>query len=1174
MSLIGLLNLLGKDAGLSGALSAGFEKPSCQVVEIRDGAKAAFISALGCNSNAPIIVVTAEEARAAEFANDIGVWAPNRPAVHFPDVDVPPYSLLAISNEILAQRVSVLGRLQQQLESPSPAAPIITTTVRALMRHLMPLKEFLAHSLSLAPGNQSDLNEVTRKLIAMGYQSTPLVERPGEFAHRGGIIDIFTPNAGWPVRVDFLGSELESIRKFDPKTQRSFGSPHPLLLTPATEIATWLGPDLATRLEQMNLDALRAEDRDVWSRHHDQLKNSEHFDDAAFYSMSLMPRPATLFDYTPTSLVVVDEPDHVSAAARHTETSAETNRDRLTSNGELPPEFPSPLCSASHILARLDESQLRLTYTPELPTSTTMARSIIDGFEAQKPYGGRLQHMADALLQLQAANNRIVIVRHQGERLQRLLAEQGVDSSLTEEILEAPDPKTISVLKATLAEGWRHPDSKLVLITDSELFGRKTARRLRKGATNTDRTFLADLKTGDFVVHVEHGIGRFQGIVQMTESSGQREYLALEYMGTDRLYIPVDQIGRIQKYVGMSDREPKLNRLGTADWTKAKKKAQRSAEEIASELLEIYAARETSVGHSFEGDSPWQGEFEDKFPFIETPDQLRAITDVKGDMERARPMDRLIAGDVGYGKTEVALRATFKAAMSGKQVAILVPTTVLAQQHYDTFTSRMREFPLKIAQLSRFRKKSEQEAVLGGLASGDVNVVIGTHRVLQKDVAFADLGLVVIDEEQRFGVQQKEQLKALRHNVDVVTLTATPIPRTLHMALSGLREISVIESPPERRLPVKTYVSIYHDEIVCNAIQNEIDRGGQVYFLHNRIQTINTWAERLKTLLPSVNILVGHGQMSSNELEEVMYRFARGDAQVLLSTAIIENGLDIPNVNTIIINDAWRFGLSQLYQLRGRVGRAEAQAYAYFLYQKDQKLTEDAEKRLQTILEASELGAGFRIAMRDLEIRGAGNLLGADQHGHVTTVGFDLYTRMLRAAVQELQGTQVEQEESPPVVVDLPLDAYLPDEYMGTYGAKVREYQRLASLKTIPSVEEAIADIRDRFGELPEAVANMATILRVKVRAIELGIPSITTYNHELIIKIPSGRRVNSAVIAKAIGRRMRQGHHGLVWRGFQDAPEWPEQLLALLDSILRWDSLKASKQQPVTTGSGDISPQ
>tara|TARA_B100000029_G_scaffold457660_2_gene486557 strand:- start:233 stop:3757 length:3525 start_codon:yes stop_codon:yes gene_type:complete len=1171
MSLTGLLNLLSEDASFSGALSEGGTPSSRRVVEVRDGAKAAFISALASNSNATIIVVTAEEPRAAELANDIAVWARNTTVLHFPDVDVPPYSLLAISHDLLAQRISVLGHLQQQLPPTSPGPLIVTTSVRAAMRHLMPLKEFLAHSLSLSPGNRSDLNEVTRKLIALGYQSTHLVEHPGEFAHRGGIIDIFAPHERWPVRVDFLGSELESIRKFDPKTQRSFGASHPLLLTPATEFPTWLGPGLGIRLDEMDLEELRAEDKGVWKRHHEQLHNSEHFDDAAFYSMSLLADTAALFDYAPTSLLVIDEVDHVAATARDTEKSAQTNRERLVSGGQLPPAFPSPLFSSTHILSLLEKSQLHLTYAPKLPTTAELPRSIVSGFEAQKPYGGRLQHMADDLLKLQNENNRIVIVSHQGERLQRLLEEQGVTSTLTKEIVETPDPKSISVLKGNLAEGWRHPHSKIALITDSELFGRKTLRRLRAGSSSTDRTFLADLETGDYVVHVEHGIGKFQGIVQMSESSGQREYLALEYMGTDRLYIPVDQIGRIQKYVGMSDREPKLNRLGTADWTKAKQKAQRSAEEIAAGLLEIYAARETSTGHAFEEDSPWQGEFEDKFPFIETPDQLRAITDVKGDMERARPMDRLIAGDVGYGKTEVALRATFKAAMSGKQVAILVPTTVLAQQHYDTFVSRMRDFPLKIAQLSRFRKRSEQEATICGLASGDINIVIGTHRVLQKDVVFEDLGLIVIDEEQRFGVQQKEQLKALRHNVDVVTLTATPIPRTLHMALSGLREISVIESPPERRLAVKTYVSIYHDEIVSNAIRNEIDRGGQVYFLHNRIQTINTWAERLKALLPSVNILVGHGQMSSNELEDVMYRFARGDAQVLLSTAIIENGLDIPNVNTIIINDAWRFGLAQLYQLRGRVGRSEAQAYAYFLYQKDQKLTEEAEKRLQTILEASELGAGFRIAMRDLEIRGAGNLLGADQHGHVTTIGFDLYTRMLRVAVQELQGTHVEAEESSPVVVDLPLDAYLPDEYMGSYGAKVREYQRLASLRTISSVEEAIADIRDRFGELPEPVANMATILRVKVRAIELGIQSITTYDRELLIKLPPGRRVNSALIAKAVGRQMRQGQHGLSWKGFEGSPEWPKQLLTLLDSVLRWDRPRRPEEQPVATGSGDI---
>jgi transcription-repair coupling factor (superfamily II helicase) len=1126
MSLTGLTNLLKATPSLGKAVNLAAECSGPLTIEIRDAAKPAFVSALAQRSTSPIIVITAEEGRAASLSQDLRHWTDQRPVLHFADCNQPAYSMLAISSEILTQRVSVLGHLTRIVDRPEGPAPIVVTSVPALLRRLMPPAEFRTHFLVLASETKAQIEIVIRQLVTLGYVSTPLVERPREFAHRGGIIDIFPPDTHQPVRVDFFGNEIESIRRFDPETQRSVGPVVDILLTPASEIPIWLGPAVASGLKDLDLDPLCPEEQSTWLRHIEQLERSEYFDDAAFYTMSLLPEASSLFEFAPNALYVLDEPDQMAWAARSTEETATSNRDRLTANGELPNNFGSPLFEATDILPRIEQAQIGLTYVPSIPGNPSdRQRIVVDGFEAQSPYGGRLQHMSDDLLALQAKEARIVVVSHQGRRLQNLLSEHGVPSTVHDQICEPPAPGTITLATGTLAEGWRHPETNLVLVTDLEIFGSKRSRRLRQGTRSAERTFLADLEKGDFVAHIEHGIARFDGIVQVSETTGQREYLALEYLGTDRLYVPVDQINRVQKYVGMSDQEPKLSRLGTADWTRKKKQAQESAQKIAAELLDIYAAREVAVGQAFGEDSPWQQAFEEGFPFIETPDQLDAIIDVKADMEQPRPMDRLIAGDVGYGKTEVALRAVFKAAMDDKQVVVLVPTTVLAQQHHDTFSTRMRDYPLTVELLSRFRTKTEQDDVIAGLASGDVNVVIGTHRLLQDDVLFNDLGLVVVDEEQRFGVQQKERLKALRRNVDVVTLTATPIPRTLHMALSGLRGISVIESPPEHRLAIKTYVATYDDQIVANAIRSELHRGGQVYFLHNRIQTIATWAERLRTLVPEVTLLVGHGQMSANELEEVMYRFARGDAQVLLSTAIIENGLDIPNVNTIIVNDAWRFGLAQLYQLRGRVGRAKAQAYAYFLHHKNHKLTEDSQKRLQTILEASELGAGFRIAMRDLEIRGAGNLLGADQHGHVSTVGFDLYTRMLATAIDQLRGTEPDEpEDDTAVVVDLPLDAYLPDNYMGSYAAKVREYQRLARLRSMASVETAIADIRDRFGDLPEPVANVAYLLRVKSRALALGILSISTYGRELIIRLPAGKTINRGILAKTIGRNIRHG--------------------------------------------------
>ena len=1171
MALTGLLDLLAEEPTLAAAASRALQGPHPLTVEVRDGVKSAVLGLLGRQSSQPLIVVTAEDGRAAELAHDISMWSDARPVLHFPDPDQPAYSMLAIAGDVLAQRVAVLGHLARARETAGSPAPIVVTSVRALLRRLVPPDEFRTHFLSLAPGAAADLPDVMRRLSALGYESTPLVERPGEFAHRGGIVDVFPPDARLPVRVDFFGDDIESVRNFDPDTQRSLGPADDVLLTPATEVPIWLGETVAGRLRELDLDTLRPEDRMVWRRHLEQLKGHEYFDDAAFYTMSLLPNAASLLDYSPNALVVVDEPDQIAPAVRDAETTAAANRERLTTNGELPARFDSPLFPGAEILATLDDAQVQLTFVPGLPAEDGVGRAVVEGFQAQPPYAGRLQHMAEDLLAMRHARARMLIVSYQGRRLRHLLAEQGVAAEVLERLDQPPAAGSVTIIAGTLAEGWRHPPSDLVLVSDAELFGRKRIRRIRRGARGVDRSFLADLERGDYIVHVEHGVGQFEGIVQMSEGAGEREYLSVSYAGEDRLYVPVDQIGRVQKYVGMSERAPRLSRLGTADWTRAKKKAQQSAEEIAAELLDIYAARELAKGYAFPEDSPWQHEFDEKFPFIETPDQLEAINDAKADMERARPMDRLVAGDVGYGKTEVALRAVFKAAMSNKQVAVLVPTTVLAQQHYDTFAFRMRDYPLKVELLSRFRSRPEQAEVLAGLASGDVNIVVGTHRLLQKDVKFADLGLVVVDEEQRFGVKQKERLKDLRRDVDVLTLTATPIPRTMHMALSGLREISVIESPPERRLAVKTYVAGYSDAIAADAIRSELARGGQVYFLHNRIQTIGTWEERLRNLLPDVDIVVGHGQMPPRDLEEVMYRFARGDAQVLLSTAIIENGLDIPNVNTIIVNDAWRFGLAQLYQLRGRVGRSATQAYAYFLYQKNHTLTEEAQKRLQTILEASELGAGFRIALRDLEIRGAGSLLGAEQHGFVTTVGFDLYTRMLASAVDRLRGKESDEPDLEiRAVVDLPLAAYLPDDYMGTYAAKIREYQRLARLRTIGEVEEAIADIRDRFGDLPEPVANLAYLLRIKARAIALEIPSITVYGRELIIRIPTSLHVSRGVLLNEIGRGPRRSHQGLLWPNFQRDRQWQTKLLSLLDALLRWhDHADAPPAQAATVVGG-----
>ncbi|HEU4783841.1 MAG TPA: transcription-repair coupling factor, partial [Ktedonobacterales bacterium] len=665
---------------------------------------------------------------------------------------------------------------------------------------------------------------------------------------------------------------------------------------------------------------------------------------------------------------------------------------------------------------------------------------------AATSYGGRTRAFAQEVRKMLAERQRVVLVSMQARRLTELFGDEAllghngiVMVSPEVDLPDTPEPGTLEVVHGRLPEGWHSRSLALTVFTDAEIFGWSKRRGEQRRAV-TPASFLAELHPGDFVVHQEHGIGRFEGLTKIESDGVAREYLLIHYAGTDRLYIPTDQLDRITRYIGMGDAVPALSKLGGAEWARAKQRTRESVRDIAADLLRLYSIRESVTGHPFPSDDeqPWLRELEEGFPYEETPDQLRAITEVKEDMERARPMDRLVCGDVGYGKTEVALRAAFKAVLDQRQVAVLVPTTVLALQHFNTFAQRLRPYPVRVELLSRFRSEKEQREVLADLVDGKVDIVIGTHRLLQKDVAFAQLGLLVIDEEQRFGVGHKERLKQMRTEVDVLTLTATPIPRTLYMALSNVRDMSVIETPPQERLPIRTFIRESDDDLIRESILREIDRGGQVFFVHNRVRGIQAIADKIRRLVPEAKVAVGHGQMPEDALEHVMLDFSAGETNVLVCTTIIENGLDIPNANTIIVNNSAFFGLSQLYQLRGRVGRAQQQAYAYFLYNKEQKLTPVAEKRLRAIFEATELGAGFRIAMKDLEIRGAGNLLGAEQSGNMNAVGFDLYSRILAEEIARMQGARKEAPILQPVVsIELPIGAFIPDEYINDRALKM-----------------------------------------------------------------------------------------------------------------------------------------
>ncbi|MDB5085826.1 MAG: mfd, partial [Bacilli bacterium] len=698
---------------------------------------------------------------------------------------------------------------------------------------------------------------------------------------------------------------------------------------------------------------------------------------------------------------------------------------------------------------------------------------------------------------------RIVFLAADGQRadrLKRILEDFGMEAEF------ARDPSTLSnrpaIFQGNLHNGFELSLLRLAVITETEVFTTKQ-RKIRPNRSISDAERIKsyqELKIGDYVVHLNHGIGKYIGITTLVVENTHRDYLQLEYANGDSLYVPTDQIDLVQKYVGAEEKVPKVYSLNGSEWQRVKSKAQSSVQDIAQDLIKLYAARQAALGHSFSADTPWQSEFEAMFPYEETPDQLKSIIEIKRDMEETRPMDRLLCGDVGYGKTEVAIRAAFKSVMDGKQVAVLVPTTILAQQHYQTFNERCAGFPVRIEVLSRFRTKAQCNEVIKGVKEGSIDIVIGTHRLLNKSVQFKDLGLLVIDEEQRFGVTHKEKIKQLKNNVDCLTLTATPIPRTLHMSMLGIRDLSVIETPPENRFPIQTYVVEYSDGLVREAIERELGRGGQVYFLFNKVREIDRMAERIRALVPDARVVVGHGQMNEEELERVMLEFLEGEADVLVSTTIIETGIDIPNVNTLIVNDADHMGLSQLYQLRGRVGRSNRVAYAFFTYQRDKVLTEVAEKRLQAIKEFTELGSGFKIAMRDLSIRGAGNLLGAEQHGFIASVGFDLYSQMLTTTIEELKGEAKEKTVEPSV--ELAVDAYIPEVFIPDPVQKIEIYKKFVSAKTLDQVTDLEEEIEDRFGDLPLEVRQLLAIVRIKLCAAAYGFDSITRQGHDVSLRL------------------------------------------------------------------------
>jgi transcription-repair coupling factor (superfamily II helicase) len=990
------------------------------------------------------------------------------------------------------------------------------------------------------------------------------VLEPGQFSHRGGLLDVWPPTEPYPVRLDFFGDEIDTIRRFDPASQRTVETLEALLITPAREF-------------------LEGESENEIQFSGDDSQVSE------FHIPLLHSTPATLLDYLPQkTLILIDDVSLVASVVNEVEEQALKLRQESITEGILPDDFPIPYLTWSELEDTIQtRTWLELGHSTALesPSPLGSPNGVLregDRGESESPdlatcfshderFGGRLKPFIEYLGGLVDKDERVVIVSRQSPRLQELWKE-----SREQETEDNP-----SFIEASLSEGFVMTDSRSLLtthlITDSEVFGweRPQPRLRQRQVAEAPEALYADLLDGDYVVHIDHGIGRFNGLVQRQLEGHEREFLAVEYQDGAILYVPVHQADRLTRYVGPDGGTPAVDTLGSQSWQESKSRVKEAVQKVAEDLLDLYARRQIVEGHSFSGDSAWQKELEDSFPYVETEDQAKAIEDVKRDMERSRPMDRLLCGDVGYGKTEVALRAAFKAVMDGRQVAMLVPTTVLAQQHYETFCQRLAAFPVKVEMLSRFRTPREQSEILFGLALGEIDIVIGTHRLISSDVEFKDLGLVIIDEEQRFGVTHKEHLKKLRTEVDVLTLTATPIPRTLYMALTGVRDISNLNTPPEERLPIITHVGPYSPKLVRQAILRELERGGQIFFVHNRVYTIDAMRAHLEDLVPEARVGVGHGQMPEQELASVMRRFTAGEIDMLLSTSIIESGLDIPNANTLIVDRADTFGLAQLYQLRGRVGRGAMRAYAYFFRHRKLPPTIDGQQRLEVIAENTQLGAGYSIAMRDLEIRGAGDLLGTRQHGYIAAVGFHLYTRLLADSVRRIRavaGSHLPASASPfdalnlplamPVNVDLPLAIGIPAEYIPDQDLRLRLYRRIADLRDESEIDALASEFNDRFGTLPEMVQNLLYQMRIKLYAEKIGLASISMENGQIVLRYPPVPGGESTPHLRDLGPAVRGGKNAY-WLAFgrdtpspalrdsEHLPDWPERLLDVLKQLI-----------------------
>lgn len=1137
-----------------------------KVTNMVDACKGHFIYGVSEFVNLPSVIITYDEVSTKRIFEDMEALKGKGKVYTYPSRDILFYNADVHSMDITSARIRVIEALNNEEDIT------LIIPVQALLNPLSPKATWQSYTTTVKVGEIINITALQNKLVQIGYERVGRVEGIGQFAVRGGIMDIYPPTMDEPYRIELWDDEVDSIRSFNVQTQRSIEKVEELLIVPNQEIVfspsvlrdavPAIKEDLKKIVSKLQEEGKRESAEKIKEQVNEaieQIQNDISPKGLELYVPYTELETVSILDYLPKhTIIFIDEPVKVKDKSERTLFEyRESMKDRLE-YGHILPKQVELIFEYEAISQRIEDFKkvylMKFDSSEEqLPISLTMSLNVHEHSNVYR----NIEILEEDLKKWKEDKERVMILcgmRAKAQRLSDALEERGLLVSNTENPEEEVQPGQVLIYKGALERGFYYKDLNWHIVADKDLFGQdKKARKSKKKFSGAKIQSFLELSPGDYVVHEMHGIGVFKGIEQIVFEGISRDNLKIEYADNNILYVNINQMDMVQKYVGAEGKAPKLSKLGGSEWRKSKAKVKSAIKDIAKDLIKLYGQRQYNRGFKYDPDNVWQREFEELFPYEETDDQLEAIEDVKKDMESDKIMDRLICGDVGYGKTEVAIRAAFKAVQSGKQVAYLVPTTILAQQHYKRFAERMADYPINVELLSRFRTAKQVKQTIEGLASGRVDIVVGTHRLLSKDVKFKDLGLVIIDEEQRFGVTHKEKLKQMRTQVDVMNLTATPIPRTLHMSLIGIRDMSVLEEAPLERKPVQTYVIEYSEDFIKDAINRELGRGGQVYYLHNQVKNIEDEAMKIQRLVPNARVSFAHGQMSERELEKIMMEFINQEIDVLVCTTIIETGLDIPNANTIIMNDADRMGLSQLYQLRGRVGRSNKMGYAYLMYQKNKVLKEIAEKRLQAIKQFTELGAGFKIAMRDLEIRGAGNLLGAQQHGHMESIGYDLYCKMLSEVVNEEKGEITEEEFE--TTIEIKINAYIPGGYIPDEVQKLDIYKKIASIHTESEYMDIGEEIEDRYGNIPQSVYNLLDIAMIKAMAHDLYMTLVSENQKIVTFKFKEDAPLNAAVIPEIVaayrgGMKFVAGKEPMIKIAVQDIPK--KELLAYIKNVLR----------------------